>query len=58
MSEGISRDDANRWPWLADIKNAIDRSSVSGTNAVIACSALRDTNRCFLAADVPEIRFE
>jgi gluconokinase len=57
MSAGIPRIDADRWPWLADSKNAIDRSSVSGTNAVFAYSALRDTNRCYLAADVPEIRF-
>ena len=30
---------------------------MSGTNAVIACSALRETYRCFLAAEVPKIRF-
>lgn len=57
MSAGTPLTDADRWPWLAGIKKEIDRCVASGSDAVIACSALRDSYRSYLAADAPEIRF-
>jgi gluconokinase len=57
MSEGTPLTDGDRWPWLAAIKQEIGRCIASGSNAVIACSALRGTYRSYLAAGVPELRF-
>ena len=57
MSEGIPLTDEDRWPWLASIKEAIAGCIGSGTDAVFACSALRDNYRSFLTAGVQEIRF-
>ena len=57
MSEGVPLTDADRWPWLASIKEEIERCIESGSDAVIACSALRGAYRSFLAAGAPEIRF-
>lgn len=57
MSKGIPLTDADRWPWLADIRSVIESSSASGTNTVIACSALRQAYRSYLSANAPEIRF-
>ena len=57
MSKGISLDDGDRGPWLASLKEAIDKCADSGTGAVIACSALRRTYRQTLGAGVVDIRF-
>jgi gluconokinase len=57
MSEGIPLTDEDRRPWLASIKDAIARCIASGSDAVFACSALRDRYRSFLMAGVQEIEF-
>lgn len=57
MSEGVPLTDGDRWPWLAGIREEIACCIESGSDAVIACSALRGTYRSFLAAGAPEIRF-
>ena len=57
MSKGISLDDVDRGPWLASIKEAIDKCADSGSDAVVACSALRRKYRRILAAGVADVRF-
>ncbi|TFH43943.1 MAG: gluconokinase [Lysobacterales bacterium] len=57
MSKGIALNDGDRLPWLASIKKTIDQCFQCGSNAVVACSALRSRYRCILAANVSEIRF-
>jgi gluconokinase len=41
MQAGIPLDDADREPWLAGIRRAIERWSADGLNHVLACSALK-----------------
>ena len=57
MSQGVSLDDVDRGPWLASIKEAIDRCADGASDAVFACSALRRKYRRTLGADVVDIRF-
>lgn len=57
MSKGISLNDDDRLPWLAGIKKAIDKSVKSGSDAIIACSALRRKYRRALTVSVSDIRF-
>jgi len=57
MSQGVSLDDVDRGPWLASIKEVIDRCADGASDAVFACSALRRTYRRTLSADVADIRF-
>ena len=57
MSQGVSLDDIDRGPWLASIKEAIDRCADGASDAVFACSALHRKYRRTLSADVVDIRF-
>ena len=57
MSRGVSLDDDDRGPWLAAIKEAIDRCVDDASDAVFACSALRRAYRSALSADIVDIRF-
>ena len=57
MSKGISLNDDDRMPWLASIKEIIDECVKSGSDAVIACSALRKKYRRALTAGVSDIHF-
>ena len=57
MSAGVPLTDGDRWPWLESIKKELDRCSEQGTHAVVACSALRDRYRSYLAADISDLRF-
>ncbi len=45
MRAGIPLDDADRAPWLAGLHDAIVRWLQSGTNVVLACSALKQVYR-------------
>jgi gluconokinase len=45
MRRGVALTDAERAPWLATIRAALDRSLESGTNVVLACSALKEDYR-------------
>lgn len=45
MRHGIALTDAERAPWLATIRAALDRSLDSGVNVVLACSALKEDYR-------------
>jgi carbohydrate kinase (thermoresistant glucokinase family) len=52
MSQGIMLSDADRQPWLQNIHGELLRFSSSGKNAVLACSALKQSYRETLAAGV------
>jgi|SRR5580700_6050911 gluconokinase len=45
MRAGIPLDDADRAPWLASLQDAIVGWLQSGTNVVLACSALKQAYR-------------
>jgi gluconokinase len=60
MHRGIGLTDADRAPWLATLRDLIDRVIRENGNAVIACSALKETYRRTLTPDdAPEgtVRF-
>lgn len=57
MSKGIALTDADRLPWLAEIKKTIDECLERGLDAVIACSALRKRYRRILSDNVAELQF-
>ncbi|MEH3053147.1 MAG: gluconokinase, GntK/IdnK-type [Patulibacter minatonensis] len=48
MAAGESLDDAERDPWIARVRTAIDRSLADGEPVVVACSALRRRHRAAL----------
>jgi gluconokinase len=41
MQSGIPLTDEDRWPWLQNLRQLIERSLEAGENAVLACSALK-----------------
>ena len=45
MARGIPLDEADRAPWLAAMRNAIERWLREGQSAVLACSALKRAYR-------------
>ena len=45
MRAGMPLDDADRAPWLAALRTQIDKWLHAGTNAVLACSALKQAYR-------------
>lgn len=45
MASGVPLTDADRWPWLKAIADAIDAMAASGTPVIIACSALKRAYR-------------
>jgi gluconokinase len=57
MSAGIPLDDADRAPWLAAVRAAIDARTSRGGRAVVACSALKRSYRDLLAPDPAAVRF-
>jgi carbohydrate kinase (thermoresistant glucokinase family) len=57
MSAGIALTDADRAPWLAAVRGAIDACIGRGSRAVVACSALKETHRLILAPDPAGVRF-
>jgi gluconokinase len=57
MAGGEPLTDAQRQPWLARIRALIDRIVQERGNAVIACSALRESYRQVLSAGAPDVRF-
>jgi len=56
MHRGIPLGDADRLPWLAAIAAWIDAARAAGTQAVVACSALKRSYRQILIGDRPEVR--
>lgn len=57
MSRGDPLDDADRWTWLENIRQQIDQCEQDDQNAVIACSALKQSYRDLLAKDTCDVRF-
>jgi gluconokinase len=48
MRQGIPLTDEDRKPWLASLQNRIQQSLNEGENAVLACSALKESYRQYL----------
>ncbi|HEU4595169.1 MAG TPA: gluconokinase [Pyrinomonadaceae bacterium] len=48
MARGVPLDDRDRAPWLAALRELIRLRVESGENAVLACSALKESYRNFL----------
>jgi gluconokinase len=57
MSRGIPLDDDDRRPWLEAIRGVIEQCLGSGTNAIIACSALKQSYRELLTTDSKMVKF-
>lgn len=55
MSRGIPLDDADRQPWLETLRDLVCRCLAEPTDAVLACSALKEGYRRYLASD-PQVR--
>ena len=59
MSHGIALTDADRWPWLDRVADALKAPATAPDvrGCVVACSALKQTYRDRLRAKVPGLRF-
>ena len=51
MRSGRPLNDEDRWPWLDNLREQIERSLAAGENAVLACSALKRAYRDRLRVD-------
>ena len=56
MTHGIALTDADRLPWLDRIRRLIDRCLADGVDAVIACSALKQSYREMMVSDPKQVR--
>jgi gluconokinase len=45
LRQGIALTDEDRWPWLDSLRELIERCLAAGENAVLACSALKESYR-------------
>src|SRR5580704_12208964 len=57
MSAGLALDDADRAPWLAAIRGHIASCLARGENAVVTCSALKESYRRALAVDPARVKW-
>ena len=57
MSRGIALTDADRLPWLRRIRRLIERNLADRVDAVVACSALKQSYRELIAPDVKRVQF-
>ena len=57
MASGVPLTDADRWPWLALVGQALAQAGEAGTGLVIACSALKRVYRDAILAAAPNVRF-
>jgi gluconokinase len=55
MSRGIPLDDADRQPWLEALRELVRRCLAESTDAVLACSALKEAYRRYLLID-PQVK--
>jgi len=53
MRAGVPLTDADRRPWLDALRLKVDRLCESGTDAVLACSALKHAYQDYLERDEP-----
>ncbi len=56
MRAGTPLADADRWPWLRRIAEAIDAWRAAGVHGVIACSALKRAYRNLIVGERPDVR--
>jgi gluconokinase len=56
MSHGIALTDADRQPWLAAVRQSVERFLSNGANAVIACSALKESYRRRIVVDPSRVK--
>jgi gluconokinase len=56
MRGGTPLTDADRWPWLRRIAEAIDAWRTAGEHGVIACSALKRAYRDLIIGARPDVR--
>ena len=56
MSAGQPLDDTDRAPWLAAIRDYIDRQLAEGHGAVVTCSALKESYRSVLLGDPAQVK--
>ena len=56
MAAGIPLTDDDRWPWLDRVVDELRRITAGGTNAIVACSALKESYRDRLRA-AGDVRF-
>ena len=57
MSRGVALTDADRSAWLEAIRTVVDTHLEEGRQAVISCSALKESYRSFLRNDEERVRF-
>jgi gluconokinase len=57
MAAGIPLTDADRLPWLLELRARIERFLAAGKDAVIACSALKESYREILTGGFEGARF-
>jgi len=58
MARGEPLDDADRWPWLDELRAVIEGALAGGGGLVLACSALKASYRHRLAgSDAGRVRF-
>jgi gluconokinase len=55
MSRGIPLDDTDRQPWLETLRDLVRRCVAEHTDAVLACSALKEVYQRYLLSD-PQVR--
>jgi len=55
MRRGVPLTDEDRQPWLARLRELIERCLATGENAVLACSALKKKYRRYLRVNVQVI---
>jgi gluconokinase len=49
MSSGLPLEDADRWPWLDDIREWMSAQARTGKSTIVTCSALKRTYRDILS---------
>jgi len=57
MAAGVPLTDADRQPWLDLLRTSIEQAAAADENLVLACSALKEAYRQFLAGTSPPPRF-
>lgn len=56
MATGVPLTDEDRRPWLVAIRSFIDACVARGENAIVTCSALRESYRDLLTTGRPEVK--
>jgi gluconokinase len=56
MSRGIALSDEDRLPWLYAVRDLVQRCLIENRDAVIACSALKQSYRDLLVVDAAKVR--